>query len=126
LRVANTAVVWQACGTDSFEAPGVTPYSDLVGQLRAVVRGAPTTESELRKLLTEADGWGRTLQAQIGGSERRLNSLTREPAPRLAEVTAELRRIDSLRPQLKEVRRLLVDLELRARELRASWLSDLR
>src|SRR5712692_8185511 len=125
-RLAISVVVWQACGTDSFEAPGVTPYADLLGQLRAVVRGAPTTESELRKLLAEAEGWGRALQAQIGGSERRLHLLAREAAPRLAEVTAELRRIDSLRPQLKDVRGLLVDLERRARELRVSWVSDRR
>ena len=51
---------------------GVTLDTALVGQLRAVVRGAPTTESELRRLWDEADGWRRALQAQIESSERRL------------------------------------------------------
>ena len=102
---------------------GVTLDTALVGQLRAVVRGAPTTESELRRLWDEADGWRRALQAQIEGSERRLVTLADEPAPPLGDVTAELRRLDRLRPQLQEVDGLLADLERRARELRASWVA---
>jgi len=101
---------------------GVTLNAALIGQLRAVVRGAPTTESELRRLWNDADGWRRALHAQIEGSERRLRLLADESAPRLGEVTSELRRLDRLRPQLEEVDLLLADLEQRAHELRASWI----
>jgi hypothetical protein len=102
---------------------GVTLDTALIAQLRAVVRGAPTTESELRQLWEEADGWRRALQGQIDGSERRLQGLADEPAPQLAEVTAELRRLDRLHPQLEEVQDLLTDLEQRARQLRATWIA---
>jgi hypothetical protein len=101
----------------------VTLDTALIAQLRAVVRGAPTTESELRQLWEEADGWRRALQGQIDGSERRLQGLADEPAPQLAEVTAELRRLDRLHPQLEEVQGLLTDLEQRARQLRGTWIA---
>jgi hypothetical protein len=100
---------------------GVTLDTALIGQLRAVVRGAPTTEGELRQLWAEADAWRRTLRGQIAGSQRRLDALAGEDVPPLAEATAELRRLARLRPQLAEVERLLSDLEHRARELRANW-----
>ena len=123
-RVVETGLgVWQAFGTGELAAFGVTLDTALIGRLRAVVHGAPTTESELRRLWDEADGWRRALQAQIEGSERRLRLLADEPAPRLGEVTAELRRLDRLRPQQHELDRLLADLEQRARELRASWIA---
>jgi hypothetical protein len=93
----------------------------LVGRLRSVIGGETATEAELRKLWEQADAWARTLDARIQGSERRLDELTSEAAPELAEVTAELRRIESLRPQLREVRKLHRQLEQRAHELRASW-----
>jgi hypothetical protein len=57
--------VWQAFGTGDLVAFGVTLDTALIGRLRAVVRGAPTTESELRRLWDEAYGWRRALQAQI-------------------------------------------------------------
>jgi hypothetical protein len=44
-----------------FAAFGVTLDTALVGELRAVVRRAPTTESELRRLWDEADGWRRAM-----------------------------------------------------------------
>lgn len=103
---------------------GVTLDSALIGQLRAGVKGAPTTESELRRLSEEADGWRRALTAQINGSEQRLNILADETPPRLAEITAELKRLDRLRPQLDEVELLLNDLEQRARGLRSAWVSQ--
>jgi hypothetical protein len=114
--------VWQACGTGELFAFGLSLDTALVGRLRAVVRGAPTTESELRRLWDDADGWRRALNAQIEGSERRLRLLAAESAPGLSKVTAELRRLDRLRPQLHELDRLLNDLEQRAHELRASWI----
>jgi hypothetical protein len=121
--VETLAGVWHAWATGELKAFGVTLDTALIAQLRAVVRGAPTTESELRRLWDEADGWRRTLQAGIDGSERRLQGLTDEPAPQLAEVTAELRRLERLHPQLEEVQGLLTDLEQRARQLRASWIA---
>jgi hypothetical protein len=102
------------------KAFGVTLDTALIAQLRAVVRGTPTTESELRKLWEEADAWRRALHGQIESSERRLQRLADEPAPQLAEVTTELRRLDRLHPQLEEVQGLLTDLEQRARQLRAT------
>ena len=120
--MALGAEVWQASGTGEVRAIGARLDTALVGRLRAVVRGAPTTESELRRLRAGADGWRRALEAQVEGSEGRLRDLAARRAPRLALVTAELRRLDRLRPQLDEVDRLLFDLERRARELRASWL----
>jgi len=103
---------------------GVTLDTALINQLRAVLRGAPTTESELRQLWQSADGWARALQGQIAGSERRLRMLARGPSPPLAKIAPELQRIETLRPQLTEMNRLLADLERRARELRAGWLID--
>jgi hypothetical protein len=50
--------------------------------------------------------------------------LTRGPSPPLAKIAPELQRIETLRPQLTEMNRLLADLERRARELRAGWLID--
>jgi len=94
---------------------GVTLDTALIEQLRAVLRGAPTTESELRQLWQSADGWARALQGQIAGSERRLRMLARGPSPPLAKIAPELQRIETLRPQLTEMNRLLSDLERRAR-----------
>ena len=125
LGLAEARMVWQAAGvTSELRALGLALDVALIGQLRTVVRGGPTTESELRRLWESADGWARALEGQIGGSERRLQALGDEDAPRLGEVTRELRRIETLRPQLEEVRGLLDDLEQRARELRAAWVLD--
>jgi hypothetical protein len=109
--------------TGELKAFGVMLDTALIAQLRAVVRGAPTTESELGTLWGEADGWRRALQAQIDGSERRLQGLADDAAPQLAEVTAELRRLDRLHPLLEDVTGLLTDLEQRARQLRATWIA---
>jgi len=63
----------------------------------------------------------RTLAARIQASERRLDNLAAQPAPHLADATTELRRIEAMRPELKEVRALMRGLEERARQLRAGW-----
>jgi hypothetical protein len=123
-ELAEGLTVWQAGVTSELRALGLTLDVALIGQLRTVVRGGPTTESELHRLWESADGWARALEGQIAGSERRLQALGREDAPRLGEVTRELRRLDTLRPQLDEVRGLMDDLEQRARELRAAWVLD--
>jgi hypothetical protein len=95
---------------------------DLTARLRQVLAEQPATESELRTLAEQADGWARALQAQIQASEGRLRELAADPASDLAEIAAELRRVETLSPQLTEVRFLLSELETRARELRTEWL----
>ncbi|MEN3336354.1 MAG: hypothetical protein V7647_30 [Acidobacteriota bacterium] len=94
----------------------------LIRRLRDVADSRPATESELRTLAEQADAWARTLSGQIDGSERRLRRLTANPSSSLAQIAAELRRVEKLRPQLEEVRLLLADLDERARELRTQWL----
>jgi chromosome segregation ATPase len=94
----------------------------LIKRLREVLESRPATESELRTLSEQADAWERALTGQIEASERRLRRLNANPASSLAQIALELRRVEKLRPQLKEVRSLLADLEERARQLRTEWL----
>jgi hypothetical protein len=95
---------------------------DLTTRLRELLADRPATESDLRTLSEEADAWARALKAQIDGSERRLRELTADPASPLAEIASELRRVETLRPELNELQSLLDELERRARELRTEWL----
>jgi hypothetical protein len=95
----------------------------LIRRLREVRdRTSPATEGELRELAEQAEAWARTVEGQLGTSERRLARLTSNEASSLAQIATELRRVDTLRPHLKEVRSLLADLEDRSRELRTKWL----
>jgi hypothetical protein len=94
----------------------------LTVRLRRVLDDEPATEAELRLLSEQADAWARTLGAQIQSSERRLRELTVDPATSLAEIAVELRRVETFRPELDELRGLLDELETRARELRTGWL----
>ena len=95
----------------------------LIQRLREVrERTTPATEGELRVLSEQADAWARTVGAQIRSSERRIARLTSNPSSSLAQIAAELRRVETLRPQLREVQSLVADLENRARELRTQWL----
>jgi hypothetical protein len=94
----------------------------LIGRLREVLHGQATTEGELRSLTERSDAWLRILENQIEGSERRLREFAADPAPPLAQIRAELRRLDTLRPQLVELRPLLQELDDRARQLRTTWL----
>jgi hypothetical protein len=94
----------------------------LTVRLREVLADRPATESELRTLAEEADGWRRALQAQIWASERRVEELSRDPAASLAPIASELQRIESLRPELIEVTSLHEELEQRARAMRTEWL----
>jgi hypothetical protein len=94
----------------------------LTARLREVLGDSPATESELRALAEEADAWVRALGAQIRASERRVEELSADPAASLAPIALELRRIESLRPELVEVASLHEELEQRARELRTGWL----
>lgn len=94
----------------------------LTKRLRAVVRGEPTTESELRTLADQAGGWERAVAAQLRAAEARLAELTADPKSPLAEMAAEIRRVESLKSELDEARTLLAGLEQRTRELRTAWL----
>jgi chromosome segregation ATPase len=94
----------------------------LIKRLREVLDDRPATESELRTLSEQADAWARTVSGQIESSERRIRRLEENPASSLAQIASELRRVEQLRPQLAEVRRLKADLEERARQVRTEWL----
>jgi hypothetical protein len=98
-----------------------TPDLALLERLREVLDNQPVTESELRGLIDQSGGLVRTLGAHIAGSERRLTELTDDPDTSLTEIARELKRVEALRPRLDEARSLLADLEIRARELRTSW-----
>jgi chromosome segregation ATPase len=94
----------------------------LVTRLRQVVAGAVAAESELRTLADEAGGWLRATEAQLQSSEDRLGQLDADPASRLAEIAAEVRRAEMLSRERDEARDLLEGLERRTRELRTAWL----
>jgi hypothetical protein len=97
-------------------------YSALADRLRTVLADQPATEGRLRVLSEEADAGIRALEAQIRGSERRLLDLTADTASSLTEIAAELRRVETLRPELIELTSLQTELDRRARELRTEWL----
>jgi predicted nucleic acid-binding Zn-ribbon protein len=94
----------------------------LIKRLREVLDDRRTTESELRSLSEQAEAWARTISGQIESSERRIRRLNENPASSLAQIASELRRVEHLRPQLNEVRRLIDGLERRARQVRPEWL----
>lgn len=94
----------------------------LTKRLRDVVSGDQTTESELRALADQAGGWERAVAAQLRAAEDRLGKLNGDPASPLAEMAAEIRRVEMLKRELDEARTLLAGLEDRTRELRTSWL----
>ena len=101
-----------------------TPDLALLERLREVLGDQPVTETELRGLIEQADGLVRTLGAHLDSSERRISELNEHDDSSLTEIAAELQRVEELRPRLEEARSLHADLELRARELRTSWLLD--
>jgi hypothetical protein len=95
--------------------------SALTARLREVVAGGRVTESALRELSEQADEWANSLEARIWAGERMLMHLSADPAGSMIEIAEELRRVKALRPALIEVRRLRAMLDVRARELRATW-----
>ena len=94
----------------------------LVTRLHQVVAGEVATEAELRALDDEAGGWLRATVAQLHAAEERLTKLNADPATPLAEIAAEVRRVEALSRERDEARRLVEGLERRTRELRTAWL----
>lgn len=94
----------------------------LVDRLRQVVAGQVATEPELRTLAEQAGGWARTTRGRLLAAERRLTALNADRASPLAEIAAEVRRVDGLSRELGEIRELIEGLERRTRELRTAWL----
>jgi hypothetical protein len=94
----------------------------LVTRLRQVVAGEVATEAELRALDDEAGGWLRATEAHLRAAEDRLTKANSDPATPLADIAAEVRRVEALSRELAEARRLIEGLERRTRELRTAWL----
>ena len=95
----------------------------LARRLRQVVGGEAASETELRLLADEAAGWKRATEAQLRAAESRLAHLNADPASPLAEIAADVRRVEALSRELGEARRLSEGLERRTRELRTAWLT---
>jgi hypothetical protein len=95
---------------------------ELLTRLRHVVAGEVATEAELRELDDVAGGWLRATDAQLRAAEDRLTRLNADPAAPLAEIAAEVRRVEALARERGEARRLIEGLERRTRELRTAWL----
>ena len=89
----------------------------LTTRLREIVGGEVASESELRGLAEEAEGWLRATDAHLRASEERLTKLNADPASPLAEIAAGVRR-RSASQERQEARRLIDGLEERTRELR--------
>jgi hypothetical protein len=94
----------------------------LTRRLRQLAARDRLTESELREAIEGADGWVRALRAQIRASEQRLRRLYADPSNGVSEIADELRRLETLKPQLEETEALAETLETTARELRTAWL----
>lgn len=101
----------------------ITLDAALKQQLRAVLDGRAVTEAELRRLAEEGRACSLILEARLHRSEHRLAELSADPESSLAEIAAEVRTTNEVRPELDDLRALLADLDTRAREFRASWLA---
>jgi len=102
---------------------GETLDSALKARLRAVLEDGRVTEAELRKLFEEGRACALILSGQLEREEERLAQLAAEPDSEFAEMADALRRVGEVRPDLADLHSLLADLEARAREFRASWVS---
>jgi hypothetical protein len=95
----------------------------LKERLRDVLGRRTVTEAMLRKLSEDGAACTLILDARLARSEQRLSELSVDPQSSLAEIAAEARTINDLRPDLEELHELLAALDVHARELRAAWLS---
>jgi hypothetical protein len=118
-RSTLAPAVWQAPGP-----PAVTDALDstLTLRLREVLASGDTTEADLRELMDESAALVRDLRGQIRAGERRLRALNADSSSPLSDIADELRRVETLRPRLREARELSRRLDDRARELRTAWL----
>lgn len=91
-------------------------------RLVEVVAGAATTEAELRQLAVQGHALVRGLEAAADAGEAHLDALTSVSGAPVAELAWELRWVEGLRTELKELRPILAALDERARELRGKWL----
>jgi chromosome segregation ATPase len=98
--------------------------SALKERVRAVVDRQPVTEAELRTLAEEGRACLLILNAQLVRNEQRLAELSSDPSSSLAEMAVALRNVNELRPDVEELETLLAELQERAREYRATWLSS--
>jgi benzoyl-CoA reductase/2-hydroxyglutaryl-CoA dehydratase subunit BcrC/BadD/HgdB len=96
--------------------------STLTARLREVVVSDRVTEAELRDAAEQGSGWVRALEGRVAAAEERLAQLSGEDNASIAALASALRDVESLRPELDEVRDLLAALEARAHRLRAEWL----
>ena len=96
--------------------------STLTLRLREVLASGDTTEADLRELMDETAALVGGLRAQIRTGERRLRALNADSSSPLSDIADELRRVETLRPRLREARELSRLLDERARELRTAWL----
>ena len=58
----------------------------LLSRVRDVLAEEPVTETELRALSEQADGWVRALRGQVDATERRLDALVADPTTSLIVV----------------------------------------
>lgn len=100
---------------------GDTLQGALGARLRAILGPEPRTESELRRVGEEAEAWERILAAQLERGRSRLQDLTADTSSPLGDIVAEVRHVRELQAELDELRDLLAALDVRARELRATW-----
>lgn len=94
----------------------------LTRRLREVLTGAAATEGELRLLEEQAEALARSLAAGIDSSEAHLAALAAAPGATVAEMAAELRRVERLREEFDDLRADLAALASRSRTLRGAWL----
>ena len=95
---------------------------ELKGRLRDVLaRGRVPIEPDLRRLAEEGAAVERIMRGELAKREERLAGI--EPGMSLTEIAEELQRVRELRTRADELHEMLDELDHRARELRAGWLS---
>ena len=95
---------------------------ELKGRLRDVLlRGREPIEPELRRLAEEGAAVERIMRGELAKREERLAGL--DAGMSLTEIAEELQRARELREHVDELRAMLDELDERARQLRAGWLS---
>jgi hypothetical protein len=102
-------------------------WLELDTELRERLQGVlaeprrPVTEAELRKLSDEGRACRLILGAELERLERRLAKLDGGPDSSLGEIANAFRRVHGFRAHVEELDELMVALDQRAREVRASW-----